>query len=213
LRLYGENVKVSKTSYEAVRIEVLDKDPDTAKLMVDALLELFNKKVSRLQKEKFGERAAAYAGQMKRERRTMDSLKSRLRVLGTQKGIFEYDYQSQQIMKAYLGTIQGDPNKVNSKEARRLVKNMGEYGGELVQLVNMLQDEAKAYVKVKLSYEEAYRHVATTLTYANVVSYPFVADKKSYPVRWIIVLGSLVAVLAFSLLLISILDRKDHTLS
>ncbi len=211
LRQYRENVQVSKTSYEAVRISVLDKNPDTAKLMVDALLDLFNKKVRRMQKEKFGELAAAYAGQMKRQRHAMDSLKNRLRELGTQKGIFEYDYQSQQIMKAYLGTIDGNPGKINSKEARRLAKNMGQYGGELVQLVKMLENEASAYVNVKLSYELEYRHVATNVTYANVISYPFVADKKSYPVRWVIVLVSVVAVFAFAILVISFLERKKRS--
>jgi len=213
LRLYRENVRVNKTSYEAVRIEVFDKDPDTAKLMVDTLLNLLNKKIRRLQKEKFGELAAAYAGQMKRQRRAMDSIKSRLRELGTQKGIFEYDYQSQQIMKAYLGTVDGNPGKVNSKEARRLAKNMEQYGGELVQLVKMLKKEAAAYVKVKLSYELEYRHVATNVTYTNVVTYPFVADKKSYPVRWIIVLVSVVAVFAFAVLVISFWERNNRSVS
>lgn len=211
LRQYHENVRINKTSYEAVRIDVFDKNPDTAKLMVNAILDLFNKKVRRLQKEKFGELAAAYAGQMKRLRHTMDSLKNRLRVLGTEKGIFEYDYQSQQIMKAYLGTVDGNPAKVNSKEARRLAQNMGRYGGELVQLVNMLEEEATSYTKVEISYEMEYRHVISDVTYTNVVTYPFVADKKTYPVRWLIVLIAVVSVFAFAVFVISFLGNKSSS--
>ncbi len=209
LRQYHENVRINKTSYEAVRIDVFDKNPDTAKLMVNAILDLFNKKVRRLQKEKFGELAAAYAGQMKRLRHTMDSLKNRLRELGTEKGIFEYDYQSQQIMKAYLGTVDGNPAKVNGKEARRLAQNMGRYGGELVQLVNMLEEEATSYTKVEISYEMEYRHVISDVTYTNVVTYPFAADKKTYPVRWLIVLIAVVSVFAFAVFVISFLDNKS----
>jgi len=211
MRQYHENVRINKTSYEAVRVEVLDKDPDTAKLMVDAMLDLFNKKVRRLQKQKFKELADAYAGQLKREQHAMDSLKNRLRELGTRHGIFEYDYQAQQIMKAYLGVVAGNPGKINSKEAKRLAQNMGRYGGELVQLVKMLEDEASAYVNVKISFEKEYRHVVSNVTYTNVVTYPYVADKKTYPVRWLIVLVSMIAVFAFSIFVISVFDKTNRS--
>ncbi|VAW28603.1 hypothetical protein MNBD_BACTEROID07-1861, partial [hydrothermal vent metagenome] len=211
LRKYGENVKISKTSYEAVEVEVLDRNPDTAKFMVDAVLHFYNEKVRHMQKEKSGELVKAYAGQLNRERAVMDSLKDRLRELGTQKGIFEYSYQSQQIMMAYLHNVQGSPEAVNTKEAKRLAQNMAKYGGELVQLVNMLRHEASAYVQVKLRYEAEYRHVISNLTYTNIVTHPFVSDKKSYPVRWLIVFVAVLSVFTLSLVVVSFLERKNHT--
>ncbi len=211
LRRYHENVKIGKTSYEAVDVEVLDRNPDTAKIMVDAVLHFYNEKVRRMQKEKFQEFANAYAGQLRRAQIVMDSIKNRLRELGTQKGIFEYTYQSQQIMMAYLHNVQGSSEAVNTKEAKRLAQNMGKYGGELVQLVNMLQHEAAAYVQVKLSYEVEYRHVISNVTYTNVVTHPFVSDKKAYPVRWLIVFVSVLSVFTLSLVVISFLERKNST--
>ncbi len=208
LRRYHENVKIGKTSYEAVKVEVFDRSPDTAKLMVDALLRFYNEKVRRMQKEKFRELANAYAGQLKRQKIFMDSLKNRLRELGAQKGIFEYDYQSQQIMMAYLHNVPGGTGSSGGKEARRLAKNMGEYGGELVQLVNMLKKEAQAYVKVKLSYELEYRHVVSNVTYTNVVTYPYVSDKKAYPVRWLIVLVAVLSAFTLALVFISFVEKK-----
>ena len=210
LRLYGEYIKISKTSYEAVDVEVLDRNPDTAKQMVDAILHFYNIKMQNMQREKFRELADAYAGQMQRERTVMDSIKNRLQELGTQKGIFEYTYQSQQIMMAYLHNVQGSPEAVNTKEAKRLAKNMGKYGGELVQLVNMLQHEAAAYVQVKMSYEAEYRHVISNVTYTNVVTHPFVSDKKSYPVRWLIVVIAVLSVFTLSLVIISIMEKNKN---
>lgn len=209
LRLYHENVSIGKTSYEAVWISVLDKDPDTARLMVDQLISLFNRKVRRMQKEKFGELADAYAGQLERKRNTMDSLRKVMTNLGKM-GVFEYDYQSQQIMKAYLNDLSKGSSR-SKKEAKSLMKNMGRYSGDLVQTVGMLTAEAKTYVKVKLSYEKEYRHVVSNVTYTNVVTYPFVADKKSYPIRWLIVLVVDIAALALAFLLIIILDRKSFS--
>ncbi len=212
LRRYHENVKIGKTSYEAVKVEVFDRSPDTAKLMVDALLRFYNEKVRRMQKEKFGELARAYAGQLRRQRIFMDSLKDRLRELGTQKGIFEYTYQSQQIMMAYLHNVPGSPSGgTGSREARRLAKNMGEYGGELVQLVNMLQKEAQAYIQVKLSYELEYRHVVSNVTYTNVVTYPFIPDKKAYPIRWLIMLVTVLSAFTLALVVISFVEKKQRT--
>jgi capsular polysaccharide biosynthesis protein len=208
LRQYHENVTVSKTSYEAVRVSVLDKDPDTAKLMVDALLKFFNAKTRQMQQEKHREQANAFKAQMQREARVMDSIKNRLSQLGTQKGIFEYNYQSQQIMSAYLRTVQGGPEAVNSKEARRLAKNMGQYGGELVQLINMLQHEAAVYVEVKYNYENELRKAVSKLTYTNVVTYPYVPDKKAYPIRWLIVLVTVLSAFTLALIIISFIEKS-----
>ncbi len=211
LRQYHENVSVSKTSYEAVNVSVLDKSPDTAKLMVDALLHFFNRKVRSMQEEKHREQAEAFKKQLQREIFTMDSIKNRLRELGTQKGIFEYDYQSQQIMMAYLRNVQSGPEAVNSKEAKRLAENMGKYGGELVQLINMLEQEAKVYAKVKLNYENEYRKSVAQITYTNVVSRPYVSDKKAYPIRWLIVAISVISAFILALVFISYVEKKRRT--
>ncbi|MBE0650018.1 MAG: hypothetical protein IH595_04160 [Bacteroidales bacterium] len=212
LRLYHENVSIQKTSYEAVEIEVLDRNPDTAKLMVDELISLFNKKVRSMQNEKFSELANAYAGQLKRKRAAMDSLRNVLQDLGD-KGVFEYDYESQQIMKSYLSNLEKGYSGKSMKEAKQLMENMGKYSGNLVQTTDMLAAEAKTYVEVKLSFEKEYRHVVSNVTYTNVVTYPFVADKKSYPIRWLIVLVVDVAALVLALILIAFLDRKSFSAS
>ena len=59
------------------------------------------------------------------------------------------------------------------------------------------------YNDLKVSHDVALRDVVKDLTYANVVTHPIVADKKSYPIRWLIVLisGSASFLLAFLVLL------------
>lgn len=165
-----------------------------------------------MQTEKFSEQANAYAGQLKRQRAAMDSLRNVLSDMGD-KGVFEYDYESQQIMKSYLSNLEKGNTGKSMKEARQLMENMGKYGGNLVQTKDMLAAEAKTYVKVKLSFEKEYRHVVSNVTYTNVVTYPFVADKKSYPIRWLIVLVVDVAALVLALVLIAFLDRKSFSAS
>ena len=68
---------------------------------------------------------AMYEVQLMKKRQGLDSLKQILYKLGTEEGIIEYEYQSQEIMRGYLGTVDGNNNsKINKKEVNRLLKNM-----------------------------------------------------------------------------------------
>lgn len=206
---YSQNVHISKTAYESVLIEVFDKDPDTAKQMVDAIIKFYDNKVSRLHKSKYSEVVNMYGSQLAFKRNTLDSLKQIMFRLGTEYGIFEYEYQSQEIMRGYLKTLMGSgADRVNSKEVKRLLTSMEQKGGQLIEVVQMIQDEARSYVEVKLDYEMALRFLKADMTFSNIVTYPFIADKKSYPIRWLVVVVVTLAVLVFSTVVIMIVEKR-----
>jgi uncharacterized protein involved in exopolysaccharide biosynthesis len=48
------------------------------------------------------------------------------------------------------------------------------------------------------------------ITYSHVVENPFPADKKAYPVRWLIVAFSTLSAVFFSLLVFLILDYRKE---
>lgn len=209
LDTYHEHVSISKTPYESVRIEVSDRNPDTASLMVSAMLDFYDRKIAQLHKSKSYEVIDMYATQLRKKREGLDSLKQILYTLGTEQGLIEYEYQSQEIMRGYLGTYEGkSSSQVNNKEVKRLLKNMEKGSGQLIEVVQMIQDEARSYVEVKLDYEMALRFYDSNLSYSNVISYPYPSDKKSYPIRWLIV--SLVSLASFvmALLVIFFLENK-----
>lgn len=206
---YHEHVSISKTPYESVRIEVSDHNPDTAAMMVSSLLEFYDQKISNLHKIKSAEVIEMYRVQLMKKRHGLDSLKQILYKLGTEQGIIEYEYQSQEIMRGYLGTVDGgNRSQINSKEVDRLLKNMEKSSGQLIEVVEMIEAEAITYVEVKLDYEMAVRFFDSDLTYSSIVSYPYPSDKKSYPIRWLIV--SLVSLASFvmALLVIFFLENK-----
>ena len=209
---YHENVSISKTPYESVRIEVYDKSPDTAKQIVNAILHFYDKKVSFLHKSKYREVADMYRKQLKLKRQNIDSLKQIMYTLGTKYGIFEYEYQSQEIMRGYLKTLTGQgPERINTKEVNRLLNSMEQKGGQLVEVVQMIQDESRTYVETKLDYELALRFLNANMTYSNIVTYPFVADKKSYPIRWLIVAVVALAAFVFAMVVILFIEKRRNT--
>jgi len=206
---YRQNVKISKTPYESVLVEVQDKSPDTAALMVTAILDLYNKKVESLHKSKYKEVIDMYAKQLASKRATLDSLKNIMYVLGTEYGLIEYGYQSQEIMKGYLKTVTGQGvDRINTKEVNRLRQNMEQKGGLLLEVVSMIQDEAHSYTSVKLEYELAVRFYNADMTYMNLITSPFPADKKSYPIRWLILLVVTFATFVFAMLILLFIEKR-----
>ncbi len=208
---YHENVSINKTPYEGVMIEVQDKDPNTAAKMVEAILNFYDQKVAYLHKSKYKEVMDMYEKQLNLKQATLDSLKNIMYELGTEYGLIEYGYQSQEIMKGYLKTITGQgPDRVNSREVKRLFENMQKKSGQLIEVVAMIQDEAHSYTSVKLDYELAVRFYNADMTYSNIVTMPFPADKKSYPIRWLIVVVVTLAAFIFAMLVLLFIEKRAY---
>lgn len=209
---YNQNVSISKTPYESVQIEVLDKDPDTAAKMVNAILDFYNKKVGKLHKSKYLEVINMYGLQLEMKRNTLDSLKNLMIELGTEHGIIQYESQSQEIMRGYLKTVYGNnAGQINNKEVKRLFTNMQNYGGQLVEIVKMIENEAISYVNAKQDYEMTLRFYNSDLTYANIVTSPYAADKKAFPVRWLIVVVVSLAAFIIATLVIFIVESRKQS--
>ena len=78
-----------------------------------------------------------------------------------------------------------------------------------IALVELITTETEAYSEIKLEYENELLQAEGEMTYSNIVSRPFVADKKATPVRWIIVaLCGIAALLLSRLTVVAIEDIK-----
>ena len=197
---YHDKIKISKTPYEAVSIVVNDKDPFVACNIAKDILKFYDKKVAQLHRDKVAEVVNMYARQLEMKQQDIDNLKQQLANLGTNYGMANYVGQSREITRAYLS---------GSTRANELMQNLEQYGPEAIDLENKIIAEATTYVDVKLDYEQNLRFYYSDLTYSNIVTEPYPADKKSYPVRWVVVaLCGLGAFLLTILVLFTIENRK-----
>ncbi len=202
---YSQKVHVNKTPFGAVEIEVLDHDPMMARDLINAMLDAYNSKIRAMHKEKFGEVVVNYNYIMGVKKGYMDSLKNRAIDLGMKYGILEYQAQTREVMRAYLSTGGGS---VRSAEAKALKKNLEEKGGEMLMLSEMIRSESDAYSTMKLDADRALLDYNRNYTYVNVLSKPYVPDKKSYPIRWLIVSFSTLAAFFMAVLIIGVIERK-----
>lgn len=209
--VYGKNVKISKTMYESINIEVYDTDPQKACDIINSIIDYYNLKVRVLHNAKFSEVVHMYERHLIHKEKQLDSLNARMRVLGSEYGLLDFDYQTQEVTKGYLRTVQGGSGNVNTPEVLRIKKNMEEFGGEWLMLKEIIKNEAINYATIKKEYDNAVMNLDRGYTYVNMVTPPAPADKKSYPVRWIIVAVSALASLLFSIVAIGILENARPT--
>ena len=202
---YGKKIKISKTPYEAITIEVWDKDPKLACDMVNEIMFQYNYKVRGLHKEKFGEVVNNYRTVIDLKKIELDSLAQMAKELGVNYGLMDFPNQTREVMRAYLS---GGGSASKSNEIQRLKKNLEEKGGEREVLSNLMLAETKDYSNLKLDYDRAILNYNRNYTFVNVLNKPFPADKKSYPVRWIIVVMAAFGSLIIAIIVIGFIERR-----
>ena len=104
----------------------------------------------------------------------------------------------------------GRGSAADTKKIQDLYNNMSTQGSN----VNFLESRFDFLINVidSLTVEhEFYRtEYEKDITYSHVVEYPVPADKKSYPVRWLIVAFSTVSAVFLALLVFLVLDYRKE---
>lgn len=196
---YRDKIRISKTPYDAISIVVRDKNPKVACEIARDILYFYDQKVAKLHRDKVSEVVNMYALQLELKQQDIERLKQQLADLGTNYGMANYVGQSREITRGY---INGSP------KAKELMQNLEQYGPEAIDLENKIIAEATTFVDVKLDYEQQLRFYNSNLTYSNIVTEPYPADKKSYPVRWVVVALSGLGALLLSILILFIIENR-----
>ncbi|HNW99485.1 MAG TPA: hypothetical protein PKK00_13850 [Bacteroidales bacterium] len=208
IRKFESNVDIKKTEYESVVIEIYDIDAKIACEMVKEMVNLFNKKARKLQRDKSEEVLKIAQSELNKKQIEIDTLKKKLESLRENYGILDYTVQVREASRAYYKSMTG------SKNAQTTIENLQKKGGDFILVSSLYYAASDAYNKLKQDYEAALKDVVKDLTYTNYVSEPIPADKKSYPIRWIIVSVSTITTLFLAILIIVLIEntRKKEKL-
>lgn len=191
---YHDRISISKTPYDAVKIKVLDKDPQMACDIANEIIRLYNVKFDNIHKTKKLEYVKMYENILTHKYSFIDSLKKELASIIGDNNMLNYMYLSKGNSIAYFSNSDNN-NPQNISNA--------------IALVELITTETEAYSEIKLEYENELLLAEGEMTYSNIVSRPFVADKKTTPVRWIIVALCGIAALLLSILtVVAIEDIK-----
>ncbi|MSP70139.1 MAG: hypothetical protein EXR20_07690 [Bacteroidetes bacterium] len=204
---YEENILIRKTEFESIKITVLDGNADTACAMVNGLIDCMNEQAKYIQRQKSKENLKLYRTLLDEKLRQIDSLELRNNMLRTQYGLLDYTVQSKASTASLLKLTSEGASKEKLKASDTLLKNLKEKGGEQISIVKQLKGLYKSYNNIRDQYDLVKNDLAKELTYANVVSKPFPADTKSYPVRTLIVSIFTLSTLLLGMLLFILIER------
>lgn len=195
-RELNDNISISKTSFESVEISVLDPNPDTAKLMVEAFTAQVNLKARALQREKSKEVLVIAENQVNTKKENVKKMEDRFRKLSQEYGLLNYETQSEVVTEQFLESIRNGGKPKQS--VQEMFDNITDKGGEFNALTTQLALSYEELNRLQVTYENALRDVNKELTYTNVIVHPQVPDKKAYPIRWLIVALSTFAAVLFA---------------
>ncbi|MBX7180947.1 MAG: hypothetical protein K1X82_02455 [Bacteroidia bacterium] len=204
LEQFHDNVLVKKTEYESVQIDILDKDPKVASEMAGSMIRLFDAKEQQLQKQKATEKYIVVKNQLTRLQTEMDSMELIVQGMRTDDGLLDYSLQTEYAMRNYLKSVS---ERGSGKNLEAFLEKLKSKGGKFLIITENLWRMRSQYADLKEKHDEALKEVNKKLTYSNVVVKPFAADKKSYPVRWLIVVTTLISSWLLSIIVISALEN------
>lgn len=205
-KLYDARIKFRRTEYNAVKITVLDSDAALSARIANEIAEIFDSTMNQMQKEVAVE---AFRIVEQEYNALLDEMKQMEDSLNTLRKLGVFDYESQvEMLSRQMAVELGKGNTQGVKNIQAQLDILAEYGGASYAINERLDNDRLQLSLVKSKYEEAKVDATEFIPHKFVVTSAFQAERKSYPVRWIIVV---VTVLSTFLLLIFCIVFYDRS--
>jgi len=206
---FNDNVKFKKTEFETIEITVLDTDPNRACAMCDSIISFVDEKFRLMHRVKYVEVAQIAKNDLAIITHQSDSVKEKLDVLRKDYGIFDYDTQAKEITKGMAKVLaEQKKNTAGGKELELWMQNLAEKGGEYEMLDKLQKSLVSQIDSLKKTINQTESSINKKISYGQKVESPVPADKKSYPVRWLIVLFSVFGAEFLAMITILFLENK-----
>ena len=203
----AKNIQFKRTRHLAVSITVLDEDPIKSAEIANGIAILYDSVKTELQKQVSLEALQIVKDEFKNKEAEVWDLRTRLKELG-QKGITNYEEQSRAISEELYKAV--SQAKINSLKKQQ--NELAKYAGEFTYLNETLILELESLSKLRKRFEKAKVDVEKTLPQKFVLTSASPAEKKSYPIRWLIVLVVTAVVTFSSIVVLLINNRKENLL-
>ena len=203
----AKNIQFKRTRHLAVSITVLDEDPIKSAEIANGIAILYDSVKTEIQKQVSLEALQIVKDEFKNKEAEVWDLRTRLKELG-QKGITNYEEQSRAISEELYKAV--SQAKINSLKKQQ--NELAKYAGEFTYLNETLILELESLSKLRKRFEKAKVDVEKTLPQKFVLTSASPAEKKSYPIRWLIVLVVTAVVTFSSIVVLLINNRKENLL-
>lgn len=205
---YAEHISFEETRFESIRINTLSTDPVKARDIAAEIIDEVNNIIRRTEREKYTEIVVINRKMMVNKKAQLDSLENKIREISTKYGILDYITQSERVTEKYMDFLLEGKKGKDFEEAKTLYENLQKHGRKFHDLhaqLNVINDE---YMRRRGDLEHALKDLNKVQTYSNVVVKPEVSDKKSYPIRWLILVTAVFASMGFTFVMLLVLGYQ-----
>jgi len=205
---FSENISFKRTEYLSVQIDVLDTDKDIAANIANDISSLLDTVKTRMQKDRSMQALRIVEKEFNDFRnylRSKEDTLDKLRNLG----IFDYSSQVEKLSEAYSTALLQGKNSV-ANQIQDQMKIFAQYGGQHIAIVQDMEFEREQLSKLKTRYDQAKVDAEQQIQHKFIVNVAYPAEKKSYPVRWIIVLVSALGSFLLSIITLLLLENFNR---
>ena len=208
--LYAEHVSYEETRFESIILTAESTDPLKAKQMVDKLIELLNHTIRETEREKYKEIFVINKMLLNRSNNRLDSLQKLSKEISTKYGVLDFEAQSKEVTKGYVNFLLNGKKGTDFQKIKEMYGSLEEFGSFYKNIQEQLMFTNEENMEILSKYEEARKNFLMYRTYTHILVHPEVPDKKSSPIRWLIVLFSVAGAVGFTFFLLLLLGYQKR---
>jgi len=184
-KTYSENVSTRRTQYGAVEVSVRDKDPVMAAEIANEIAALADSVQNEMRYQRalqaYEVAKLSYDGLLQDLKATEDSLRKVM-----QTGVYDIEGQSSMLTQQLaIDLSTGNTRGIRAIEDR--LSAIGEKGGAYLFLSTNIQHISFNLVTLQRRMQETKTDLDNFLNFKFIIDPAFEAERKVYPVRWLIV--------------------------
>lgn len=204
-REYQSNIKFRRTEFKGVEIKVMDSSPDTAMFIANDIAEFFDTIKNAIQKQRSLKGLAIIEAELRQAEREVWNDEDSLRKL-MELGVHDYERQAEMINQQLAIEI-ARRNQIGIKALTDKLDTLAKYGGAYVSLRDALEYEKKNLSDLRKSYKKVKVDAEAIVPQKFIVDRAYKAEKKSYPVRWLIVAISMLSAFLLTIIALVVLEN------
>jgi len=202
---YENNISFRRTEYMAVQISVYDADPQMAANIANTIASLLDSTKNDMQRQRSIKGYKVVEAEYNTMKQEVSEIVDSLIVLGSL-GVNDVEYQSQVLNQQYAIALMNG-NKTAQIALQKKLDILGKYGGIYMSLKNALEFKTEQLTLLQAKFKESKVDAEENLPQKFIVSDAFQAERKSYPVRWLIVIVSTISALFIAIIVIMIMEK------
>ncbi len=223
--ILDEKIKISKTKYESVEIKADDFNADTAKLLVNSVVNGVNWLIEKEHKEKYSETVKNSLIYLEHKKHQVDSTQNLLNELNKKYEYLNVGIQLKDVVKNQYKMqsggsnnsltdfinmseqLKGIENENKGKSLSELFTSINNYSLQYGKLTTYFEDQVKGWTQANDDYQKNVFEYNRKINFVAMASVPLKPLTPSWPKRWVVMFVCGIAVFILSCIYFVYIDN------